>query len=64
MFKLLENDFKTSITTTLHELKVNNLEINGKMEAVSRETEKKEKFRIEKKKYLKFKIHLMDSMVK
>lgn len=50
MFKLLENDFKTSITATLHELKVNNLEINGKMgEAVS-ETEKKRNLELKKKK--------------
>ena len=48
MFKLLENDFKTSITTTLHELKVNNLEMNGKMEAVHRETEKKRNLELKK----------------
>ena len=48
MFKLLENDFKTSITTTLHELKVNNLEMNGKMEAFSRETEKRRNLELKK----------------
>lgn len=64
MFKLLENDFKTSITTTLHELKVNNLEMNGKMEAVHRETEKKRNLELKKIQYLKFKSHLMGSIVK
>ena len=48
MFKLLENDFKTSITTTLHEFKVNNLEMNGKMEAFSRETEKRRNLELKK----------------
>lgn len=39
MLELLENDFKTSITATLPKVKVNNLEMNGKMKVVSGETE-------------------------